>query len=145
ATATGKVVPDSRSKTIQPLETAAIRAIHVRDGQVVQAGDTLIELDSTMAQADIDRLSAEYQAAFLDATMYKSLVAGLESEAAGKPVQMNLDVSGFSSVISDANIGAQKRLAKGQFDAYKTRSLQLSAAIVRHQAERRSTQAIVEK
>lgn len=145
ATAAGKVVPDSRSKTIQPLETAAIRAIHVRDGQVVHAGDTLIELDSTIAQADIDRLSAEYEAAFLDSAMYKSLVTSLEYEATGKPAQMNLDVSGFTGVISAESMGAQKRLAKGQFDAYKTRSLQLNAAIIRHQAELRSTQAIVEK
>lgn len=38
ATAAGKIVPDSRSKVIQPQETGTIRAIHVRDGQVVQAG-----------------------------------------------------------------------------------------------------------
>lgn len=145
ATAAGKVVPDSRSKMIQPLETAVVHAIHVRDGQVVQAGDILIELDATVAQADIDRLFAEYQAAFLDVAMYKSLAARLEAEAAGKAVRMDLDTQGFSGVISAETSSAQQRLANSQFDAYKTRSLQLSAAIVRHQAELRSTHAIVEK
>lgn len=145
ATATGKVVPDSRSKTIQPLETAAIRAIYVRDGQSVRAGDVLIELDATVAQADIDRLSAEYQASFLDAAMYRSLVANLENETANKPVRMELDATGFSGVITPEVLNAQKRLAKGQLDAYKARALQLTAAIIRHQAELRSTQAIVEK
>ena len=48
ATATGKIVPDGRTKVIQPFETAVVRAIHVRDGQRVKAGDILIELDPTM-------------------------------------------------------------------------------------------------
>ena len=41
ATANGKVVPNDRSKTIQPFETATVKAIHVTDGQQVQAGDLL--------------------------------------------------------------------------------------------------------
>jgi len=145
ATAAGKVVPDSRSKTIQPLETAAIRAIHVRDGQVVHAGDTLIELDSTVAQADIDKLFSEYQAAFLDAVMYRSLVAKLETDTTDKSARIELNSKGFPSLISAEILNAQTRLANGQLDAYKTRALQLNAAITRHQAELRSTQAIVEK
>ena len=52
ATASGKVVPNDRSKTIQPVETATVKAIHVTDGQQVNAGDVLIELDATSAQAD---------------------------------------------------------------------------------------------
>src|SRR4030081_151128 len=47
ATATGKVVPRGRTKVIQPFETAVVRAIHVRDGQRVKAGDVLVELDPT--------------------------------------------------------------------------------------------------
>ena len=35
ATATGKIVPDGRTKVIQPFETAVVRAIHVLDGQRV--------------------------------------------------------------------------------------------------------------
>src|SRR4029077_7874354 len=38
ATATGKIVPSGRAKVIQPFETGVVRAIHVRDGQVVAAG-----------------------------------------------------------------------------------------------------------
>src|SRR4030088_3290971 len=49
ATATGKVVPRGRTKVIQPFETAVVRAIHVRDGQRVKAGDVLVELDPTVS------------------------------------------------------------------------------------------------
>lgn len=49
----GKVIPDGRVKVIQPLEEGSIKAIHVQEGQRVKAGDLLIELDSTIKQADV--------------------------------------------------------------------------------------------
>lgn len=148
ASATGKIVPDSRSKIIQPMETASVHAIHVIDGQTVKAGDNLIELDATVAQADIDRLQAEFQTAFLDAAMYKALLGAQEKESAllqKKSIVLNLDTSYFPATISTTAIEAEKRLATGQLEAYKTRASQLAAVISRHEAEHRSTQAIVEK
>jgi hemolysin D len=52
ATAQGKIVPTGRSKTIQPLETGIVQAIHVQDGDKVTAGQVLIELDRTVTQAE---------------------------------------------------------------------------------------------
>jgi hemolysin D len=54
AVAPGKIVPSGRTKVIQPFETGVVRAIHVRDGQAVKAGDVLIELDPTMTGASSD-------------------------------------------------------------------------------------------
>lgn len=50
--ATGKVIPSSNSKVIQPMEIGGVHAIHVRDGQRVRRGDVLIELDPTLAGVD---------------------------------------------------------------------------------------------
>jgi hemolysin D len=47
ASAPGKIIPSGRTKVIQPFETGVVRAIHVRDGQSVKAGEILIELDPT--------------------------------------------------------------------------------------------------
>src|SRR4029077_5255194 len=63
ATATGKIVPGGRTKLIQPFETGVVRAIHVRDGQSVKAGDVLIELDPTMTEADQERQRGDLLAA----------------------------------------------------------------------------------
>src|SRR6202521_294021 len=52
ASAPGKIIASGRSKTIQPFETGVVRAIHVRDGMAVKAGDRLIELDPTMNLAE---------------------------------------------------------------------------------------------
>src|SRR5579885_2335209 len=49
ATASGKIVPTGRTKTIQPLETGVVAAIHVRDGDHVTAGQVLVELNRTVA------------------------------------------------------------------------------------------------
>src|SRR3954470_5436190 len=58
-TATGKIVPGGRTKLIQPFETRVVRAIHVRDGQTVKAGDVLVELDPTMTGADEERQKSD--------------------------------------------------------------------------------------
>jgi hemolysin D len=52
AVAQGKIQPTGRVKTIQPLETGRVVAIHVDNGQHVQAGDVLVELDPAEAVAD---------------------------------------------------------------------------------------------
>lgn len=148
ASATGKIVPDSRSKIIQPMETASVYKIHVADGQEVKAGDPLIELDATITQAEIDRLRAEFTSAFLDAAMYEALIAAQEKESKSsqKPlIELHADPISSGGAIDKEDRDAQQRLANGEWDAYKTRALQLAAAVTRHEAEQRSTQSIVEK
>jgi hypothetical protein len=51
--APGKIIPSGRTKLVQPLEPGIVRAIHVRDGQRVRAGDVLIELDPTVSTAEL--------------------------------------------------------------------------------------------
>jgi multidrug efflux pump subunit AcrA (membrane-fusion protein) len=66
ATAPGKIIPSERTKVIQPFETGVVRAIHVSDGQSVAAGQVLIELDSTMNDAERDHLRSDLRSAELD-------------------------------------------------------------------------------
>lgn len=66
ATAPGKIVVKGRTKVIQPAETGVVRAIHVRDGATVKAGDVLIELDSTITAAVLDHVKSDLVSARLD-------------------------------------------------------------------------------
>lgn len=75
ATATGKIVPRGRTKVIQPFETGVVRAIHVRDGQNVKAGDVLIELDPTMTEADQERQKSDLASAELDVARLRAALA----------------------------------------------------------------------
>jgi HlyD family secretion protein len=56
AIAPGVVSPDGSRKTVQHLEGGIIRSIHVREGQHVAAGATLITLEDVRALARLDEL-----------------------------------------------------------------------------------------
>jgi len=73
ATAQGKIIPNGRVKVIQPIEIGVVRDIHVQEGQRVEAGDLLIELDPTSTQADLGRFEMELVAARLDEARYRQL------------------------------------------------------------------------
>ena len=53
AIASGRIVVSERTKVIQPLEPAVVRAIRVKDGDRVKAGQLLVELDPTGVHADM--------------------------------------------------------------------------------------------
>lgn len=73
--APGKIIPSGRTKLVQPLEAGIVRAIHVRDGQRVRAGDVLIELDPTVSTAELGRLTGDLAAAQLDAARLRAALA----------------------------------------------------------------------
>lgn len=79
STANGKVVPTDHVKYIQSSEIGVVRAIHVKDGQDVKAGDVLIELDPTDSEADRDRLLQERLTAELEQTRLEAMVADPEN------------------------------------------------------------------
>lgn len=54
ATAPGKFIPEGRVKSIQPLESSIVKSIHVKEGQHVNGGDLLLELDPTLSAADMN-------------------------------------------------------------------------------------------
>src|SRR5215471_18268161 len=76
ATAPGKIIPSGRSKVIQPFETGLVRAIYVHDGDTVNAGQVLIELDQTINAAERDHLQNDLVAARLDVARLRAALAG---------------------------------------------------------------------
>jgi len=85
AVAPGKILPSGRTKVVQPMEAGVVRAIHVRDGQRVRAGDVLIELDPTVSAADLDRLSGDRLASQLDVARLRAGLAERPREAFAAP------------------------------------------------------------
>lgn len=77
--APGRIVPVDRVKTIQPTELGVIRAIHVRDGQSVKAGQLLIDLDPTTSGADDAQARTGLEAAKLDRARSQAILEYLRS------------------------------------------------------------------
>ncbi|CAO4185056.1 HlyD family type I secretion periplasmic adaptor subunit [Methylorubrum aminovorans] len=57
AVAPGFVSPDGHRKTVQHLEGGIVRRIHVREGDLVRAGDRLVTIEDTLARANMAELS----------------------------------------------------------------------------------------
>ncbi len=76
--ASGVFVATGQNKIIQHLEGGVIRDIYVREGDVVEKGQLLVELDSTMPSAELRRL-------FLRRTRLTAIDARLQAEMREQP------------------------------------------------------------
>jgi HlyD family secretion protein len=77
-TAQGRVVSRSPTLVVQPLETAIVRSINVREGEPVKAGQVLAQLDPTFATADMGALAAQV-------AQLQAQVSRLKAESDGQP------------------------------------------------------------
>lgn len=93
ATLIGRVIPTGQVKVIEPLETGSVRAIHVRDGQRVAAGQLMIELDPTDSTADQERLARDLMAAKLEAARLRETVRAGRDGLGAEDVSIQADAS----------------------------------------------------
>lgn len=123
ATTMGRIVPSGKTKVVQPLEAGIVRAIHVRDGQRVKAGEVLLELDPTSTEADSARVQRESFEAEADVLRLTALLDGKAQFAppAGLSAEMAVNQQ---AVLSSRQAEQRSRLAG------------LDADIARRQADR---------
>lgn len=74
AVASGRLVSDGYTKNIQPLSTAVVKAIYVKNGDVVKAGQLLIQLDDAESLATIKKLESLVPLLTKKVNAYKSLL-----------------------------------------------------------------------
>jgi hemolysin D len=104
AVASGKVIAESRTKVVQPFEIGTVRAIHVRNGQRVKAGDLLIDLDATAALAERERAGEELQMAQLDIAR----LSGLLDVRSGDPFAALGATPPFKLALARSHLAAQR-------------------------------------
>ncbi|WP_373975497.1 HlyD family type I secretion periplasmic adaptor subunit [Chitinibacter sp. SCUT-21] len=142
AVAPGKLIVSDQSKTVQSLDAGTVKAIHVRDGQVVKAGQLLIELDSTLAGAESHKNLDAWIEARLDILRAQALITGLNQ--ARVPVLLD------DPALKSAPNLAVRRAATQQEMLSNWQELQAKLATVdadttRKQAERNATVEQVKK
>ncbi|WP_186080539.1 HlyD family type I secretion periplasmic adaptor subunit [Burkholderia gladioli] len=137
AVAPGKLIPKQQVKTIQPALTGVVRQILVRDGQRVQAGQLLMELDTTQAAADADKARQSRLDAALTAERSRAL---LEAQSAG--------TSPTLAKVNDASDVQQleaQHFADGIYFAYRDRLNSAQAELMKRDAELSTTRQQVAK
>jgi hemolysin D len=135
--AQGKVIPAGKSKVIQPLEPGVVRAVHVRDGQSVHAGDVLIELDPTSTGADRDRVQHEYWEAQADVLRTTAQLEGKKSFV--PPADMPMEIKANQAVILQgrnaeqhakmASLDADMNKRRADVEAIQTNVTQLKSSL----------------
>jgi hemolysin D len=136
ASAPGKIIPSGRTKVVQPFETGVVRAIQVRDGQMVQAGDALIELDPTMTEAERDHLRSDLIAEKLNiARLHAAATDGADPLAGfNPPADASLD-----------RIATQRQLLIDQTTEHRAKLAALEDQKRQKESERASIAATIEK
>jgi hemolysin D len=136
AVAPGKMVVDSRTKIVQPADTAVVRRILVRDGQKVRAGEPMIELDATATGAELVQVRK---------TLIEARLASLRLAALDKAID-----SGTTPQLAPAadvpaeRFAAEQALANSQFDALQAKRHNLLATIGQRRAELQTTRDVIE-
>lgn len=131
ASATGKIMPGGRTKVIQPFETGVVRAILVQDGQVVRAGEVLVELDPTANAADRDRLQSDLLAERLNIARLRAALAGGEDALADFAPPPDAPPT---------LVGVQRQLLVNQVGEHRAKV----AALDRQQAQKEAEQATIQ-
>lgn len=142
ATAQGKIVPGGRVKTIQPMETATVRAIYVSDGQAVKTGEVLIELDATAADADTDSIAGDLRITALLAARDDAFLHSLNQLQQGKRQVPQLQTP---EDVSQPQADNEQRHLDSEWQEFLSKLARLEADKTSRQAELRAIEATVEK
>jgi hemolysin D len=136
ASATGKIVPSGRTKVIQPFETGVVRSIRVQDGQIVRAGDVLIELDPTVNAAERDHLHNDLLAERLNIARLRAALAGGDDRVAEFTPPADAD---------PILISTQRQLLLNQVAEHRAKIAALTRQQAQKEAERATIAATIHK
>jgi len=88
AVGTGRVQPAGRSKVIQPFDPGKVTKIAVRDGSKVKAGDLLLELDPTEAEAERDATARDLHSYKAESSRRRAEMTAVLSNASDAPAMV---------------------------------------------------------
>lgn len=136
AVAPGRIVVSERTKTLQPLEAGIVRRVLVKDGDAVQAGQVLVELDATNARADGASVQEQLNAAISEQARAQALAAAMGSGATPVLPPLPLDEEQRQSAI---------RQLQTEWQDINAKLAKLAAEQARHQAEIATVHASIAK
>lgn len=122
--ASGKIIPSERTKSIAAVETARVDKLYVEEGQVVNAGDSLVELDTRMSDRERDKAIGERDTAGLQIARSRALLASIEANVL-QPL------TGTDGIAQERILDAVEHL-QSQWRDYQSKRQRLDGEITRY-------------
>jgi len=146
AVAPGRIVVSERTKTLQPLEASVVKRVLVKDGDAVQAGQVLVELDATNATADQASVQEQWVSAVSEEQRTAALLSALRTN---RPPALPPSPAPAGEGRGEGGIHAQHTSTIAQLHAewqdITARLAKLAAEGARREAERATVHAMIAK
>lgn len=101
----GKVIPSSHEQVIQSLEGGILAKLNVAEGDLVEQGQVLAQLDPTKSESNVEESAARYRAVLASATR-------LQAEVDGKPLNFPDELQSFPELIKRETRLYQERISR---------------------------------
>ena len=148
ASAEGKIIPSSRVKQIQPLEKGVVKNLLVTEGEYVAKGQALIELDTTLTQADKQRLANDLLNAKSKLAVNLSMLQLLEQNAQQR-IEHDPNISTqtlqLPENMSATNTQLHRKLLNQQWLQYQAQLKTLKASLAKNFAEQLTVKEVISK
>jgi HlyD family secretion protein/epimerase transport system membrane fusion protein len=128
--APGQFRVEANRQILKSREGGTVRAIHVRDGDAVRAGQLLLQFDDTVAQAQMEVLTNQHDVVLMQRARFAAEVRGLRSVPVPAELQARRSDPAVSAIINNETLVFTSRLAQieGQNAILNQRFEQLRAA-----------------
>ncbi|WP_295956738.1 HlyD family type I secretion periplasmic adaptor subunit [Rhodoferax sp.] len=146
AVAPGRIMVSDRTKLIQPLEPSVVRAVRVKDGDRVKAGQVLVELDPTSANADKTSIQTQRQAQASELVRTQALLQMLLNQKQIAQTAPTLE----ADLVLNLEVSAAERAAtlaqlESEWQDIRAKLAKFDAETQRHHAEAATVQASIAK
>ena len=104
STGTGKVIPSSKEQVIQSLEGGILTKLNVKEGEIVERGQVLAQLDPTLFESNVGESESLLIAS-------RATSARLRAEVSGTPLSFPEEVLKYPKLVKEETALYQSRLA----------------------------------
>lgn len=133
AVATGRIVVSERTKVIQPLQVSVIKRVLVKDGDRVELGQPLVELDPTIANADKVSVDEQLKSAQSEVLRARALLRAIDQPAkAAQPPELG---ALRPTEWSDSDTSAVHTQLRAEWSDITAKLARAASEIARRQAE----------
>lgn len=100
--ARGVLMPKGDVYKIHPVEPGKVASIHAKEGQLVKAGQALVELDTEFAQKEVERLQQSLSADKVQLAQMQGMIEKHQLQASNRAAMAKADAQAQESAIAAA-------------------------------------------